>query len=333
MEAVEVQTQEMLENGVIRRSSSPWSFPVLLVKKKDGTLRFCVDFRKLNEITKKDSYTLPRIDEILDSLGGMKYFSTLDLASGYWQIPILEQHREKTAFRTRSGMYEFNVVPFGLTNAPATFQRDMDLVLSGLNWEICLVYMDDIIIFSENFDKHLEDLQKVFDRIRSAEMLIKVTKCSFCRKEIEFLGHIISAEGVRPNPKIVKSIQDAKVPQDVEEVQKFLGLTGYYRRFVNNYAKIAQPLSDKLKKGATFAPDPNVDNAVATLKEKLTSPPILAYPDFKKPFILFTDASNQQIAGILSQKDDVTRIWPAPLPWHPFGHPFLWPGHCQHVFA
>lgn len=307
MQAVEEQTQEMLGNNVIRPSSSPWSFPVLLVKKKDGSLRFCVDFRKLNEVTKKDAYALPRIDDILDSLGGKRYFSTLDLASGYWQIPILEEHKEKTAFRTRSGLYEFNVMPFGLTNAPATFQRDMDLVLSGLNWELCLVYMDDVIVFSETFERHLEDLQKVFDRIRTAEMFIKVTKCNFCCKELEFLGHIVSEDGIRPNPKITKSIQDATVPDNVEEVQKFLGLTGYYRRFVKDYAKICEPLSSRLKKGAKFGPNPEVDHAVSILKEKLMSPPILAYPNFEKPFILYTDASNMQIAGILSQKDEQGR--------------------------
>src|SRR5690606_32493550 len=178
-------------------------------------------------------------------------------------------------FRTRSGLYEFNVMPFGLTNAPATFQRDMDLVLSGLNWELCLVYMDDVIVFSETFERHLEDLQKDFDRIRTAEMFIKVTKCNFCCKELEFLGHIVSEDGIRPNPKITKSIQDATVPDNVEEVQKFLGLTGYYHRFVKDYAKICEPLSSRLKKGAKFGPNPEVDHAVSILKEKLMSPPIL----------------------------------------------------------
>src|SRR5690606_18437636 len=234
------------------------------------TLFRSVDFRKLNAVTKKDSYALPRIDDILDSLGGKRFFSTLDLASGYWQIPILEEHKEKTAFRTRSGMYEFNVRPFDLTNVLATFRRDRKLVLRGWNGEICLVYIDDIVVFSDSFEQHLQDLQKVFNKLRDAGMYVKVTKCNFCCKELEFLGHVISKEGIKPNPRIVKSILEAKVPENTKEIEKFLGLTGYYRRFIKDYANICKPLSDRLKKGTKFVPSPEVDNAVAILKEKLS---------------------------------------------------------------
>ena len=172
----------MLKNNVISASQSPYSSPVLLVTKKDGSIRFCVDYRKLNSLTQKDAYNLPRIDDILDQIGGSRFRSTLDLTTGYWQIPMHPESKEKTAFTTRLGLYEFNVCPFGLTNAPPTFQRTMDIVLSGLSWDICLVYMDDIIVLSKTFEEHLVNLQAVFDRLFKYNLYVKLSKCKFCMR-------------------------------------------------------------------------------------------------------------------------------------------------------
>ena len=196
---VNSDTQKMLAQKVIRRSTSPWSSPVVLVRKKDGSWRFCIDYRGLNSVTHRDAYPIPRIDATLDALSGAKYFSTLDLASGYWQIEIEEQDREKTAFSTPKGHFEFNVMPFGLTNAPATFQRFMECALSGLTMEQCLIYLDDIIVFSSTFEDHLRRLDKIFCKIRVAGLKLQPRKCHFAQLQVHYLGHIISAAGVQPD--------------------------------------------------------------------------------------------------------------------------------------
>ena len=190
----------MLEQGVVKPSRSPWSSPIVTVKKKDGSWRFCVDYRKLNSVTHQGAYPLPRIDATLDSLAGATYFTTLDLASGYWQVEVEEQDKEKTAFSTPKGHFEFNVMPFGLTNAPATFQRLMECVLAGLTQEQCLIYLDDIVVFSKSFEEHIERLTNVFQALRQAGLTLKLSKCYFAQKEVKYLGHIVSAAGVRPDP-------------------------------------------------------------------------------------------------------------------------------------
>ena len=206
------EIDEMLENGIIRPSASPWSSPVILVKKKDGSVRFCVDYRRLNSVTKKDVYPLPRIDDTLDCLGKCSYFSTLDLASGYWQIEVDENDREKTAFSTRFGLFEFNRMPFGLCNAPATFQRAMELVLCGLQWSSCLVYLDDVIVFSRTFTDHLSDLRKVFDRLRANGFMLKPSKCQLGCKQVNYLGHIVTKDGIKPDPEKIVSVENFPVP-------------------------------------------------------------------------------------------------------------------------
>ena len=189
--------EEMRTNGIIEESCSPWAHPVVVVSKKDGTLRFCVDYRKLNAVTKKDTYPLPRIDDMLDSLGEAKFFSTMDLASGYWQIPLDNDSKEKTAFVTKQGLYQFQVMPFGLTNAPAIFQRTMDVVLAGIKWQYAMVYIDDIIVYSKTFGEHIRHLEDVFGRLAAANLTLKLSKCNFLCEEVQFLGHVISAAGVR----------------------------------------------------------------------------------------------------------------------------------------
>jgi hypothetical protein len=207
-EVTRQETGKLWTGGVVRRSQSPWSFPVVLIPKKDGTLCFCVDYRDLNAITKKDAYPLPLIDDLLDSVQGSRYRSSMDLMTGYWQVPVKESDREKTAFATPDGLFEFNVLPMGLSNAPGTFQRNMEQLLQGLVWTCCLVYIDDIIVFSRTFDDHLRDLAHVFDRLRQGNMYLKPAKCAFFRKELPFLGHLLTNDGLKPNPAKVAAVRD-----------------------------------------------------------------------------------------------------------------------------
>ena len=219
------------------------------VKKRDGSVRYCFDFRKLNNVSRKDAQPLPRIDDILDSLGGACYFSTLDLSSGYWQVAVGPNDKEKTAFVTSFGLYRFRVMPFGLCNAPATFQRLMECVLKGLHWTTCLVYLDDIIVFSKTVDEHIVRLKSVFARLKEAGLKIKPSKCHFLKSTVCYLGHVISKNGVQTDQEKVKCVYDWPVPQTQRELQSFLGLTSYYRRFVKIFAHIASPLHALSNKG------------------------------------------------------------------------------------
>lgn len=220
---VDEEVTRMLHNGIVQRSASPWSSPVVMVKKKDGTWRFCVDYWKLNALTHQDTYPLPRIDETLDMLSGATYFTTLDLASGYWQVEVEEHNKEKTAFSMTSGHYEFNVMPFGLTNAPATFQHLMECVLAGLKGEQCLIYLDDIIVFSGTFQEHLKRLSNVFSALRVAGLKLKPKKCYFAQKEVAYLGHIVSGTSVSPNKTKIAAVSSYPVPVDVKQLRQFLG--------------------------------------------------------------------------------------------------------------
>lgn len=301
---IETEVEKMLQAGIISPSTSPWAAPVLLVEKADGSVRFCVDYRQLNRITHKDAYPLPRIDDMLDHIGKSTFRSTMDLVSGYWQIPVAVEDREKTAFATRQGTYEFNVMPFGLTNAPATFQRSMDIILAGLNWTNTLVYIDDVVVFSPTFEEHMRDLQVVFNRIRQAMMFLKPRKCYFCRTELHFLGHILTKEGVHTDPQKVASVQNSPRPTSTTELRAFLGMTGYYRRFIKDYAHIAAPLTSRTSPYVRFNWDEECEHAWQELKERLVSAPVLRFPDFERPFLLHTDASDIAIGGVLAQLDD-----------------------------
>lgn len=275
---VEEMINKMEDQGVIQASHSPWASPIVLVAKKDGSTRFCVDYRKLNSITKMDVYPLPRVDDLLDVLGNTQYFSTLDLASGYWQVKMDQSSQEKTAFATHVGLYEFQVMPFGLCNAPATFQRLMEKVLHGLVGKICLVYLDDVLVLGNNIVEHLDNLRQVWDRLRKAGLQLKPSKCHLLKKEIEYLGYVISPEGITTSPLKVSAVKEFPLPKDVTAVRSFLGLASYYRRFISNFSIIAGPLFDLLKKDATFHWSDDCQNAFQSLKDALSGPTVLAFP-------------------------------------------------------
>ena len=299
------QVKEMLRDEVIRPSTSPWASPVVMVKKKDGTMRFCVDFRKMNDATIKDAHPLPRIDDTLESLHGAQYFTTLDLKSGYWQVPIKEEDKEKTAFCTSSGqLYEFNQLPFGLCNAPATFSRLMDRTLAGLAWNICLYYLDDIIVFSSTWAEHLERLRAVFERLQRANLKLGARKCHLAAREVSFLGYRVTPEGLEPEPRLMEAISKLPPPINVAEVRSFLGLVGYYRRFVKRFSDKAAPLNHLLHKDHPWKWTRECQEAFQTLKGEIASRPVSAYPDFSKPFRLYTDASNLGLGAILAQRQD-----------------------------
>ena len=298
------EVEKMLDHGVIEPSESPWASPVVLVRKKDGTLRYCIDYRKLNSVTRKDSYPLPRIDESLDSLAETQYFSTLDLASGYWQIGLDDDARQKSAFCTPNGLYQFKVMPFGLTNAPATFQRLMERILTGLQWQTCLVYIDDIIIFSKTFEEHITHLAEVFSRLKAAGLKLKPKKCSIFQAQVAYLGHIVSRDGISTDPAKTKSIDEWPVPENVTDVRRFLGLCSYYRRFVPEFATVAKPLTHLTEKNVPFVWSAEQEDSWLELKRMLTNPPVMAYPDSKATFILDTDASQDGIGAVLSQEVD-----------------------------
>ena len=301
---VDSQIDQMIKKDVIQPSKSPWSSGIVLVKKKDGSTRFCIDYRRLNDVTIKDAYPLPRIDDCLDQLAGNQWFACLDMNSGYWQVEVDESDREKTAFTSRKGLYEFKVMPFGLCNAPATFERLMESVLQGLQWEICLIYLDDVIVTGKTFEEMVENLSNIFDRFNGANLKLKPKKCQLFAREVEFLGHIVSADGVQTDPKKTDAIKTWPRPECVRDVRSFLGLCSYYRRFIHQFAEIAKPLHKLTEKGRSFTWTDTCTKAFETLKQKLTESPILTHPDFSQPFILDTDASDVAIAAVLSQKID-----------------------------
>lgn len=314
---VKEHIQKLLEDDIIQESHSPYASPVVIVRKKDGSMRLCVDYRKLNVKTVRDAFPLPRIEESLDAVGNAKWFSTLDLASGFNQVAMDPADRHKTAFITPFGLYEYNRMPFGLTNAPATFSRLMQRCLNELIFQILLVYLDDIIVYSETFKDHLDRLDRVFVRLKEHGLKLKPTKCCFLRERVTYVGHQLSADGVSPDPDKVTAVAEWKVPASVKELRSFLGFAGYYRRFVSGFAQIAGPLHElvnsclhELKTGKRLTiPFVNRWNeacqtAFEVLREKLTTAPVLAFPDFSKPFRLETDASQEGLGAVLSQEHD-----------------------------
>ena len=224
----------------------------MLINKADGSTRFCVDFRKLNEVTVGDCFPIPRIDDSLRALLGAKIFTTVDLTKGYWQVPVKESDREKTAFSCHRGLYEFNTMPFGLKGAPATFQRLMTNVLGEFNWKILLIYLDDVIIYSRSLDEHFEHLNRVFDKIRSAGLKLQPHKCTFARKQVRYLGHVVSGDGVAPDPEKIRTIREFPQPTNLSELRRFLGMASYYRRFIFEFAEIAQLLYIPAEKDTVF---------------------------------------------------------------------------------
>lgn len=306
-EEITRQIQEMIDQHIIRESNSPYNSPLWIVpKKKDNSgkqrWRLVVDYRKLNEVTINDKFPIPNIDGILDKLGRSQYFTTLDLAKGFHQILMNQEDIRKTAFSTSFGHYEYMRMPFGLKNAPSTFQRLMNFVLKNYINKTCVVYLDDILIFSTSLKEHIINLKNILDRLKSAGLKIQIDKCNFLKKETEFLGHILTPEGIKPNPNKIEIIKSLKLPTNEKQIKSFLGITGYYRKFIKNYAHVAQPMTKYLKKNTkTNMNDPNYIIAFEKLKDLITDHPILRYPDFNKKFRLITDASNFALGAVLTQ--------------------------------
>jgi len=304
---VNKQIEEMLTQGIIRESDSPYCSPLWIVPKKPDAsgkkkFRLVVDYRNLNEITINDKFPIPNMDEILGKLGKCQYFTTIDLAKGFHQIEMDPKSIPKTAFSTKHGHYEYTRMPFGLKNAPATFQRCMNFVLKDLINKHCLVYLDDVIVYSTSLNEHLDSLRKVFEKLEEANLKLQLDKCEFLKKQTNFLGHTISPEGIQPNKEKVKAIEDFPIPKNSKEIKSFLGLCGYYRKFIPDFAKIAKPMTIFLKKGAKV--DTNNDEynkSFEKLKTLIMSDPILICPDFTKTFQVTTDASNFAIGAVLSQ--------------------------------
>ena len=303
---VEKQIKKFLKEGIIQPSLSPWSAPLWVVPKKldaSGKIkwRVVIDYRKLNNVTVGDAYMLPNITGILDQLGHSIYFSTLDLVSSFHQIPMKAEDIPKTAFTTPTGHWEFTRMPFGLKNAPARFQRMIDVALIGLNHLQCFTYLDDVIIFAKSISDHEKKLRSVFDRLRLNNLKLQPDKCEFMRHEVVYLGHIISEFGVKPNPEKIQAVADYPVPNNPKEIKQFLGICGFYRKFIKDFSKITQPLTKLLRKEVDFCWTPEQQRSFEILKSRLTSEPLLQYPDFSKEFILTTDASNFAIGSVLSQ--------------------------------
>ena len=295
---------KMKELDIIEPSDSPWASPTVLVRKKDGTMRFCVDYRRLNDVTIKDSYPLPNIEDTFDSLSGATYFCALDLASGYWQVDVHPDDRPKTAFLTREGLWQFKVMPFGLCNAPATFERLMEMVLRGLLWERCLVYIDDIVVYGRTFQETLQNLEAVLKRVKDAGLKLKPKKCELFTKEILYLGFRVSGEGVKPDPGKIEAVTKWPRPYSVTDVRAFLGFANYHRRFIQDFAQIAKPLQLLTNKGQPFVWGESQQVAFESLKSLLTTCPMLHHPVPDVPFILDTDASAFALGGVLSQRVD-----------------------------
>lgn len=300
-QSAEQQVSESLQNGIATRSHSSWASPIVMVRKKDGTYRLCIDYRALNDRTITDAYPLPRIQDTLDTLANAKWFSTLDLTSGYWQVELTPRARRAAAFCTRNGLFEWNVMPFGLCNAPATFQRLMDRVLAGMQWETCLVYLDDIIVLAKDVPEMLQRLSQVFQRLKQANLKLQPAKCCLFRRQVAYLGHIVSEQGVATDPNKVSKVKAWPTPTSVQEVRRFIGLASYYRRFVKDFASIAEPLHNLTKKNARFQWHIEHQAAFNKLKHRLTTAPVLGYPLDHGEMILDTDASDTGIGAVLSQ--------------------------------
>ncbi len=308
-EEIDKQVKEMLQSEVIEPSVSEWQAPVVLVKKKDQKWRFAVDYRRLNAVTKPITYPLPRIEDVFDAIGKRqaKFYSTLDLASGFWQLPLDPSTAHKTAFATHSGVYQFKKLPFGLRNSPSAFAMAMNHVLRDITFQYAIVYVDDILIFSRSFQDHLDHLAIVFDRLRQAQLKLKPSKCKFAAPKVEYLGHMISCKGVEMESAKTKAIEQYPRPHNLRTLRGFLGLANYYRRFVKGFAHIARPLNRLTNKEIPFEWNDSCETSFQQLKSALMSGPILMYPDFEREFILYTDASDTAIGFILGQKDEEGR--------------------------
>lgn len=300
-EIINVEVNKMLAGGIIEPSNSPWSSPIVMVRKKDNTFRFCIDFQKINERSQKDAYPLPFINAILDKLRKARYISTIDLKQGYWQVPLTESSKPITAFTVPGrGLFQFKVMPFGLHAAPATFQRLMDRVI-GEDLDYCFAYLDDLIVLGTTFEEHLRNLKEVFRRLKAANLRLNPEKCQFGKRSLKYLGHLVTPQGIRTDPDKVAAILTIPAPTNVRALRRFLGVASWYRRFVKNFSQIAAPLNKLLKKKSRWQWNQEQEQAFDTLKNCLTQAPVLTCPDFTRPFILQTDASDRGIGVALIQ--------------------------------
>ncbi|GKD59129.1 putative reverse transcriptase domain-containing protein [Tanacetum coccineum] len=305
MKELSEQLKELSDKGFIRPSSSPWGAPVLFVKKKDGSFRMCIDYRELNKLTVKNRYPLPRIDDLFDQLQGSSVYSKIDLRSGYHQLRVREEDIPKTAFRTRYGHYEFQVMPFGLTNAPAVFMDLMNRVCKPYLDKFVIVFIDDILIYSKNQKEHEEHLKQILELLKKEELYAKFSKCEFWIPKVQFLGHVIDSEGIHVDPAKIESIKDWTSPKSPTEIRQFLGLAGYYRRFIEGFSKIAKPMTKLTQKKVKFEWGDKQEAAFQLLKQKLCSAPILALPEGSEDFIAYCDASKKGLGAVLMQREKV----------------------------
>ena len=298
---LKAQLEELLCKGFIRPSISQWGAPVLFVKKKDGNLRLCINYMQLNRVTIRNQYPLPRIDELFDQLQGSRVYSKIDLRSGYHQLRVRENDVSKTAFRKRYGHYEFLVIPFGLTNAPAAFMDLMNMVFSPYLDKFVIVFIDDILVYSGNLEEHAEHLRIVLQILRERQLYAKFSKCQFWLDKVAFLGHVILAEGISVDPQKIEAIVNWKPPTNVSKVRSFLGLAGYYRKFVEGFWKIAIPLTNLLNKDQKFEWSDTCQHSFEELRQRLTVTPVLALPSRKDGYVVYSDASRQGLGCVLMQ--------------------------------
>ncbi|KAD2805327.1 hypothetical protein E3N88_38704 [Mikania micrantha] len=305
MKELMTQLQDLLNKGFIRPSISPWGAPVLFVKKKDGSMRMCIDYRELNKLTVKNKYPLPRIDDLFDQLQGASWFSKIDLRSGYHQLKVREEDIPKTAFRTRYGHYEFLVMSFGLTNAPAAFMDLMNRVCQPMLDRSVIVFIDDILIYSKSEGDHACHLKEVLETLCKEKLFAKFSKCAFWLREVQFLGHVISTDGIMVDPTKVEAVMKWSPPKTPTEIRSFLGLAGYYRCFIQDFSKIASPLTKLTKKEVKFDWSTRQQQAFEELKSRLTQAPVLSLPEGTEDMVIYSDASYQGLGCVLMQRGKV----------------------------
>ncbi|GJW50994.1 putative reverse transcriptase domain-containing protein [Tanacetum coccineum] len=297
------ETLIIQDRGFIRPSTSPWGAPVLFVKKKDGSFRMCIDYQELNKLTVKNRYPLPRIDDLFDQLQGSSVYSKIDLRSGYHQLRVRDEDIPKTAFRTRYGHYEFQVMPFGLTNAPAVFMDLMNRVCKPYLDKFVIVFIDDILIYSRNKEEHANHLRIILELLKKEKLYAKFSKCDFWIRIMQFLGHLIDSQGLHVDPAKIEAVKNWTSPTTPTEIRQFLGLAGYYRRFIKDFSKIAKSLTELTQKNKKYIWGENQESAFQLLKQKLCEAPILALPEGNDDFVVYCDASTSLGAHILDQKE------------------------------
>jgi ribonuclease HI len=321
LKLLKAELDSLLEKGFIRPSASPWGSPALFVPKKDGTQRLCVDYRTLNAVTIKNKYPLPRIDDLMDQLRQAKYFSKIDLRSGYHKMKIRPEDIHKTTFVTWYGQYEYTVVSFGLTNAPSYFMNMMNKVFMDELEKCVVVFIDDILVYSQTAEEHEEHLRIVLGKLRQHQLYAKFSKCEFWIEEVAFLGHVLSAKGVAVDPSKIEAVSKWQSLKSMTEIRSFLGLAGYYRRFIENFSKIAKPMTELLKSNTSYVWSDKCEASFQELKTRLTTTPVLTLPDASKDFVVYCDASRQGLGCVLMQGGKVVAYASRQLRKHEENYP------------